>query len=211
MPASLERILDSAHTQWEFWGESTWHVAANQKHIGHTDDETPFAQHVIDKYCSVGGGSPSLVDIEDDRYFWSAVGMSAIMSAAGFVKVEFPFAQSHSVFIRHFIKARRLGIQSANYWGFRPGEAGGQPVPGDIVAYARGKNMTPAKAHALFDSTKAYESHSDVVVALRDNEIDVIGCNVLDSVTKKTLRIDANGHIQDDRHLWFAVLKRRES
>jgi hypothetical protein len=210
MPASLEQILDSAHTQWEFWGESTWHVATNQKQIGHTDNETPFARHVIDKYCSVGGVSPSLIDIEDDRYFWSAVGMSAIMSAAGFVKVEFPFAQSHSVFIRHFIKARRLGIQSADYWGFRPGEAGGQPVPGDIVAYARGKNMTPAKAHALFDSTKAYESHSDVVVAFRDGEIDVIGCNVLDSVTKKTLRIDANGDIQDDRHLWFAVLKRRE-
>ena len=210
MPASLQQILDSAHAQWEFWGESTWHVATSQKRIGHTDDESPFAQHVIDKYCSVGGGSPSLFDIADDRYFWSAVGMSAIMSAAGFVKVEFPFAQSHSVFIRHFIKARRVGNQSAHYWGFRPGEAGSQPVPGDIVAYARGQNMTPAKAHALFDSTRGYESHSDVVVALRNGEIDVIGCNVLDSVTKKTLRIDANGDIHDDRHFWFAVLKRRE-
>jgi hypothetical protein len=211
MTASLEQILQSANSQWDFWGQSTWIVGTNQKHIGHTDDEIPFAQHVIDTYCSVGGGTPSLVDIQDDRYFWSAVGMSAIMSDAGFAKREFPFAQSHSVFIRHFIKARKLGLQSASYWGFRAGEADGQPVPGDIVAYARGKNLTPAKAHALFDSTKPYESHSDVVVDSRDGEIDVIGCNVLDSVTKKTLRVDANGHIQDDTHLWFAVLKRRES
>lgn len=209
MAATLDQILESAHTQWEFWGESTWHVATNQKHISHTDDETTFAQHVIDKYCSVGGGAPSLTDIADDRYFWSAVGMSAIMSAAGLLRAEFPFAQAHSVFIRHFIKARRLGNQSATYWGFRSGEAGGQPIPGDIVAYARGRNMTAAKAHALFDSTRSYESHSDVVVAVRDREIDVIGCNVLDSVTRKTLRIDANGHIQDDQHFWFAVLKRR--
>jgi hypothetical protein len=69
--------------------------------------------------------------------------------------------------------------------------------------------MTQAKAHALFDSTRSYESHSDVVVAGRDREIDVIGCNVLDSVTRKTLRVDANGHIHDDQHFWFAVLKRR--
>jgi hypothetical protein len=211
MAPPLEQILDSAQTQWKFWGQSTWNVATNQKQVGHTDDEVPFAQHVIDKYCSVGGGTPSLIDIQDDRYFWSAVGMSAIMNAAGFAKVEFPFAQSHSVFIRHFIKARKLGIHDASYWGFRVGEADGQPVPGDIVAYARGKNMTSAKAHALFDSTRAYESHSDLVVDLRDGEIDVIGCNVLDSVTKKTLQLDANGHIHDDHHFWFAVLKRRES
>ncbi len=83
MAASLQEILDSAHTQWTFWGESTWDVSTNQKHVGHTDDEGPFAQFVIDNYCSVGGGTPSLIDIQDDRYFWSAVGMSAIMSSAG--------------------------------------------------------------------------------------------------------------------------------
>lgn len=88
MAATLDQILESAHTQWEFWGESTWHVATNQKHISHTDNETTFAQHVIDKYCSVGGGAPSLTDIADDRYFWSAVGMSAIMSAAGLLRAD---------------------------------------------------------------------------------------------------------------------------
>jgi hypothetical protein len=80
---------------------------------------------------------------------------------------------------------------------------------GDIVAYARGTNMTARRAAALFDSTRAYESHSDVVVARRAREIDVVGANVLDSVTKKTLRLDSAGHIDDARHFWFAVLKRR--
>jgi hypothetical protein len=210
MPATVQAILQSAVIEWEHWGKSTWHVPTRTKSTGHTDDETAFAQHVIDVYCAVGGGSPSLTDIQDDRYFWSAVGMSAIMSSAGFRKKEFPFAQSHSVFIRRFIAARRNGEQSAAFWGFRPGEEGGQPEPGDIVAYARGKNMTAAKALALFDRTSSYESHSDVLVAKRTNEIDVVGCNVLDSVTKKTLRLDANGHVQDDQHFWFAVLNRRE-
>jgi hypothetical protein len=150
-----------------------------------------------------------LLDIQDDRYYWSAVGMSAIMKGAGFKKTEFPFAQSHSVFIRHFIKARRAGEQAAAYWGYRAGESGGQPEVGDIVAYARGKDMTSAKAAALFDKTSSYESHSDVVVAKRTSEIDVVGANVLDSVTKKTLRLNAQGHIRDDQHFWFAVLKCR--
>lgn len=211
MPASRQSILDSAHHEWVHWGSSCWDVATGRKAIGHTDDEPAFAQYVLDAYCSVGGGSPALLDIQDDRYFWSAVGMSAIMRGAGLRRPEFPFAQSHSVFIRHFIRARRNGDLTAAYWGFRSGEAGGQPDVGDIVAYARGRNMTARRAAALYDSTRSYESHSDVVVAKRPGEIDVIGANVLDSVTKKTLRLDGAGHIHDDAHFWFAVLKWRRT
>lgn len=211
MAVTIKNIVDSAKHEWTHWGESTWNVPTNVKKIGHTDDADDFATYVLTNYCAVGGGSPSLTEIQDDRYFWSAVGISAIMSGAGLKKAEFPFAQSHSVFIRHFIKARREGKQSAAYWGFRAGEDKGQPEVGDLVAYARGRNMTPAKAAALFDRTTPYESHSDVVVAKRAREIDVIGANVLDSVTKKTLRLDAEGHIQDDKHFWFAVLKCRLS
>lgn len=211
MAVTIKDIVDSAKREWTHWGESTWNVRTNAKKIVHTDDDDTFATYVLTNYCAVGGGSPSLTDIQNDNYFWSAVGMSAIMSGAGFKKTEFPFDQSHSVFIRHFIKARRDGKQGAAYWGFRAGEDGGQPEVGDVVAHARGANMTPAKAAALFDRTRAYESHSDVVVAKRAKEIDVIGANVLDSVTKKTLRLDAQGHILDEKHFWFAVLKCRLS
>ena len=131
------------------------------------------------------------------------------MSMAGYLKTEFPFAQSHSVFVRRFVAARKNRNLSAIYWGFRMGDVGGQPEPGDVIAYARGNNMTASKAAAFFDRTSAYDSHTDVVVAKRGEEIDVIGCNVLDSVTKKTLRIDPAGNIVDNRHFWFAVLKRR--
>jgi hypothetical protein len=207
MSATLESIIAAATAEWEHWGKSVWNVAANTSRIGHRDDESKYAQYVIDKYCSIVGVSPSLVDIQDDRYYWSAVGMSAIMKSAGFSKQEFPFSQSHSKFIRHFIAARNSNDQSVHFHGYRLGEAGGAPDLGDIVAYARGKSMTQSKALALFDSTSNYESHTDVVVAKSGREIQVIGCNVLDSVTKKTLQLDAAGHIKDDQHFWFAVLK----
>lgn len=209
MPATVQSIVAAATAEWAFWGRSTWDVARRQRHVGHTDDETDFARHVIDHYCSVGGGQPSVTDIADDRYFWSAVGISAVMKRAGLTKREFPFAQSHSRFIRHFVAARKAGDAQALYWGFRRGEPGGEPMPGDLVAYARGRGVTPARAARLFDATSSYESHSDVVVARRADEIDVIGCNVLDSVTRKTLRLDAAGHIADTAHLWFVTLKWR--
>jgi hypothetical protein len=209
MPATLSSILHAADHEWRHWGRSVWNVPARSSTIGHRDDDPDFARYVIERYCAVGGGRPSVADIQDDRYFWSAVGMSAIMQAAGLTRSEFPFAQSHSVFIRHFINARRAGHTAAAFWGFRWGEPGGQPEPGDIVAYARGDNMTQAKALKRFDATSRYDSHTDVVVDRSGGQIEVIGCNVRDSVTRKRLNLGSDGHIADDQHFWFAVLKRR--
>jgi hypothetical protein len=207
MPSSVSSMVEAAKHEWNIWGNSTWDVPKGTSKIGNRDDAPLFAQYVIDHYCAVAGGTPSLVDIQEDLYAWSAVGLSAMMQQAGFTKSEFPFAQSHSVYLRRFIKARIDRDKKAAFWGFRQGEAGGQPDVGDIVAYARGRNMTAARAAALFDSTGSYMSHCDLVVARRPGEIDVIGANVIDSVTRKTLRLDPNGHIFDPGRHWFAILK----
>ena len=73
----------------------------------------------------------------------------------------------------------------------------------------RGDNMTFEKAQVFFDKSKPYMSHTDVVVAQRPGEIDVIGGNVRDSVTKKTIPLTARGLIADRSHPWFVVLRRR--
>jgi hypothetical protein len=211
MPASKQQIVTAATAEWEFWGKSIWNVAKKVATVGHKDDEKDFAQYVVDNYCSVGGGNPSLFDIQNDEYAWSAVGMSTIMKNAGFTATEFPFSQSHSTYIRAFIKARLSGNESGAYWGYRLGESGGEPEVGDLVGYARGEGLTHEKAQKYFDKKTSYTSHTDVVVAKRATEIDVIGANVLDSVTKKTITINANGHISDTRHLWFVTLKKRQA
>lgn len=211
MPATIDSIVASADREWAHWGKSTWNLVTNKMHIAHRDDDEKFSRYVIDQYCSVAGGNPSLIDIQDDRYAWSAVGMSTIMKNGGYLKSEFPFSQSHSTYIRKFIAERRKGNTQAAFWGYRHGEAGGQPAVGDLVGYARGKGVTAAKALTYYDKTDSYESHTDVVTAVRPGEIDVIGANVLDSVTKKTLKLDANGHIVDSEHFWFVTLKRRQA
>lgn len=107
MSFTVQSIVTAALKEWDHWGNSTWSVLQGQKAIGHTDDEYEFAQYVIDTYCSIGGGNPTHWAIQNDDYFWSAVGMSAFMAMGGFEKGQFPFAQSHSTFIRKFVAARK--------------------------------------------------------------------------------------------------------
>jgi hypothetical protein len=209
MPASATSIIQAATNEWVHWGESTWNLKTGEKLIGHVDNEDAFAQYVIHRYCSVAGGRPSLDDIQDDRYAWSAVCICAIMAAAGFTNEEFPVAQNHSVYLRRFSQARKDGDKNAAYWGRRINEASAAPRPGDLIGYARGDNMTFEKAQAFFDKTTPYASHADIVVARRANEIDIIGGNVRDSVTKKTIPLTPRGLIADRSHPWFVVLRRR--
>jgi len=81
-------------------------------------------------------------------------------------------------------------------------------APGDIVGAGRTKGMTFEQAQALFDKKTDYESHSDIVVEVRGGEADLIGGNVSDSVTKKTLKLDAKGRLRDKKNLSFVVMKK---
>jgi hypothetical protein len=161
-------LLESANKEWEHWGKSKWNLSNGRRTIGHTDDERPFAKYVLDHYCSVGGGSPSLIDISNDHYFWSAVGIAAIFAGAGFTRNDFPFSQAHSTWIRKFVKARKEN-QPALYHAFRLNEPQASPQVGDMVGYTYAQGITFEQAQAFFDRTGSYPSHTDVVVARRED------------------------------------------
>jgi hypothetical protein len=61
----------------------------------------------------------------------------------------------------------------------------------DGYTYADG--ITFAQAQAYFDKTGNYASHTDVAVARRPNEADVIGANVLDSFQQPGDRARGDG------------------
>jgi hypothetical protein len=207
MAKTLQDLLESADREWRHWGQSTWNLEGDVRHIAHTDDEPNYAQYVIVNYNSVGGGNPSVIDIANDHYFWSAVGMSAIFHGAGFVKSEFPFSEKHSTWIKAFIKARKES-RNALYYAYRLLEPDASPTIGDMVGCTADR-ISFDEAQHYFDKTGSYHSHTDLVVARRPREIDVIGANVLDSVTKKTIPLTTAGLIADRSLKWFVVLKRR--
>lgn len=215
MPASAQAIIDAANAEWAHWGQSTWNCITRAKSKNfHIDDEDDYAKYIIDTYCALFFKKPikwpTIANIANDDYPWSAVTISYIMRQAGFAPGEFPIAQGHSRYLRWGIAARRANDKTAAYWGYRVDEPEAKPAPGDIVGCARGvKNLSPAATLKYFDRTGDYPSHSDIVVAARPGEVDVIGGNVRDSVTKKTLALNAAGQLADKNHPWFVVLKKR--
>jgi hypothetical protein len=199
---SAAAIIAAATKEWEFWGRS---IPSN---VGHRDNEAGFATYVRDTYCKLLEARPSLLDIQKDVYFWSAVTISYIIRQAGIPASAFTISQRHSTYIREAIKAQRDQDRGKAYWGFRLSDKEAVVSVGDIIGAGRGKGMTFAQAQALFDKTEDYESHSDVVVAVRVGEADLIGGNVSDSVTKKTIALDAKGKVRDKQNLSFVVMKK---
>jgi hypothetical protein len=228
-----------AEGEWQKWGMATWNCITGEKSQGfHSDDEDEFAQYVIDTYLpnffKAPAKWPTAKTIASDDYAWSAVTISYFMTKAGFARKkllpekpkptkkqyadwvavsgedQFPISQAHADYIRWSIKAKSNEIETASYWGYRVDKKDDVPEVGDLVCYVRGvKDMSKAKALKFYDADDNYASHSDLVVAKRGGEIDVIGGNVRDSVTKKTLKIDQNGLLVDALQFWFAVMKRR--
>jgi spore germination cell wall hydrolase CwlJ-like protein len=200
---SSSSIVAAALKEWDFWGKSV--IPGG---IHHTDDELAFATYVRDTYCKPFSAHPSIPDIQNDVYFWSAVAISYMVRQAGLSASEFTFSEMHSTYIRESIRARKAKDASKAYWGFRIDDPEAILAPGDIVGAGRTKGMTFDQAQALYDRTDDYESHSDIVVEVRAGAADVIGGNVSDSVTRKTLQLDAKGRIRDKKNLSFVVMKK---
>jgi hypothetical protein len=144
---------------------------------------------------------------------WSAVCLSFILMQAGITRQQFNFSESHSTYIQDAVAKKKANDTSALYWGYRVDDPLAIPEPGDIIGHARPQSetdvMTHQKALTFYDETQPYKSHADIVVAKRPGQIDVIGGNVRDSVTMKTLRITTTGHLVEDQFFWFVVMKRR--
>lgn len=211
MPATKASLVAAATAQWTHWGQSKWNLSTNRATIGHTDDERPYAQYVINTYCSVVGDQPSVEEVMNDVYFWSAVCNSYIIREAGFTPSEFPLTNAHSVYLRRFIKARRTASRTAKYWGYRLTEPEASPQVGDIIGCVRDTKVSFAEAQTYFDRTSGYPSHADIVVARRANAVDAIGGNVLDSVTKTTWPLGADGLIANRSMKPFVVLRLRNT
>jgi hypothetical protein len=237
-PAGLVAAASNEWQHWKKCTWNVITKAKSKKEDYANDDDDAYAKYVVDNYLppfySPSAKWPTAVTISQDDYAWSAVAMSYFMLQAGFKRKhllkskpkptnaefamwvaesksgEFPISEAHHDYIRWSIRARKDEISSASYWGYRADEPQAVPDVGDLVGYVRGmKGMTRTKALGYFDRSSGYTSHTDVVVAKRPGEIDVIGGNVLDSVCLKTVKTDANGLLADIDHFWFVVMKLR--
>ena len=190
----VEKALDIATEEWVFFGEQTIDIDGNLVKKGGQEADDEFYLRVAD-YWKEG------VDMDltgkDTHEPWSAAFISWVMKKAGMGE-RFSYSDWHATYIRNSILARRRDDPSFAYWGYRLSERA--PQVGDLVGYARQGGIS-------YDyQPTVYASHTDLVVAVRPGEIDVIGGNVKDSVTKKTLKTDQDGKLIDDHYRWFVVM-----
>ncbi|MGE0489377.1 MAG: DUF2272 domain-containing protein [Vulcanimicrobiota bacterium] len=194
---SLDRAVAIANQEWELFGRQTIGIDGQLTHQGAQENDEGYWQRVGDYWRQ---GVHLDIDGRNRDEAWSAAFMSWLMRQAG-LGPRFHYSEWHAHYIRRSIQARRDGDQSFAFWGYRLSERA--PQVGDLVGYARQDDID-------YDHQRqVYKSHTDLVVAVRPGEIDVIGGNVSDSVTKKTLRTDAEGKLSDTNHRWFVVMAGR--
>lgn len=130
---------------------------------------------------------------DDARYAWSAAFISYVMRMAG-AAGRFPYSEVHS---RYINDARRgegalRALPVATY----------APRPGDLVCYSR--TNPPLRFESL--PAGRFASHCDLVISADPGGLAVIGGNVADAVTLKSVPTAPDGTIADDRWPWFVAI-----
>ena len=113
---------------------------------------------------------------------WSAAFISYVMGKSG-AGDNFKKSASHSTYIRDSIKKRKAG--AGKFQGFKPHEV--KVEVGDLIGKPRQTGIT-------YDTTGGYKSHTDIVVEVTPTEAKMIGGNVGNSVTMKSVPLE-NGYI----------------
>jgi GH25 family lysozyme M1 (1,4-beta-N-acetylmuramidase) len=197
-----DRAATIAGQEWRFFGKQTMNLAGNVIDIGHKEGDAGFFQRVGTYWLE--GVNIQGIDGRNHRKAWSAAFVSYIMKKAG-AGARFRYNAQHSQYISRAIRDFKQQNADAGYWCRRLGDA--QPKVGDIVCWAR-------EAGIDYDHQNDgdYAGHCDLIVAVRDGQVDVIGGNVSNSVTKRPLALDAAGFVKptvQDEETLFAIMQNR--
>ena len=192
-----KNIVKTATDEWARFGYQT--IGKDGKYIkkGAKENENGYWQRVGDYWKQALG---KRYTGKDRDVAWSSAFISWVMlKSGGLFSVPFRKSSSHSRYIREYVKNRKEGNFKAPFVAYRLNE---QPVEvGDLVCYSRESSTD------MYDKTGSYKSHCDIVVKKRPNEIEVIGGNVNQSVSKKVLAIDNRGIMENKSGKWFAIIK----
>ena len=224
IPADLLRLEIVSRTYREL---SRWRPP-NQPVIHESD---PEGQEIIrnDYWSNVGVSDPATFFGDPAWYSniaWSAIFVSfCANSAARQFGVPFilgdmnlqPFSRQLLGFNNHYCYSRiarrdRNANQILRYWAFEVDQA--QIEIGDIVVKWRNAatNWSQVSPSPCQDTGDARSSHGDIVVAVRGQNADVVGGNVVNTVTQNTYPLTAIERIDDssatnEANRVFVVLK----
>lgn len=182
-----QRVRKIAEQEWEFFCQ------------GQKKEDQEGAWQKVGDYWRKGVGITDR-DGRDTQHRWSAAFVSWVMKKAG-AGDKFKYSNWHSDYIRDAIQKRKNNDFNATFKGYRLNEIA--PQVGDLVCFSSGEDVGKVD----YDTTRHYRAHCDIVVATKLDEIDVIGGNVGESVSKRSYKVDSQGYLIDDTRDWFVVIK----
>lgn len=193
---SRTKVLELLNKEWQLWGKQTMAMDGSVA-PGHKENEPGFSD-IVNRYWRESLG---LNHNGNDDIPWSAAFISWIFKTAG-AGTAFTYAPRHSTYLFKAILASQQADTKDLFIGHRVKDY--KPKPGDLVGRARQPGMD-------FDHQNkgSYLSHSDIVVDVRKDALDMIGGNVENSVTRRTLALNADGSIDTSRYPAFVVVENR--
>jgi len=186
-------LVSNANKEWSLWGKQLI-VGGQVQDTGEFECSNIYRDRV-GEYWRKG------VNIDKDGCSntpWSSAFISFLMRKSG-AGNEFPYTPAHNEYIRPFIQNRKQNSKS-NFKGYKINEE--KPELGDLVCYSRESGVD-------YDTTRAYLGHCDLVVGVnkKQSNIEVIGGNVSDGVSKRILSTDNKGYLNDTNNDWFTIIK----
>lgn len=188
------KAVSLAKREWQGWGKQTIDERGTLIRSGGFEANKGFSERV-GEYWKIGTGQN--FDGTNRDVAWSSAFISYLFKKAG-AGNKFVYSPSHSKYITDSIKNRKQEKIKEPFVGYKVSEVA--PKVGDLVCYSRQGGIT-------YDTTGSYLSHCDIVVKQNSENIEVIGGNVADSVTKRIIKTDEKGRIADKSKNWFTVIK----
>lgn len=199
MTAHTNRLIEAAEAEWRFFQRSRIELNGAST-VGLKEYQDGAWQRIADYWQFIGGAYKNLTG-KDRGTAWSAAFISWCMHEAG-AGAKFSYSAGHAVYINAAIanmqsRGKPLVAHAVDDYALKPG---------DLVGYWRGS--TPVSIETA-RQIGWYESHTDIVVEVEPGVARAIGGNVLHSVTKRELKLDADGKLIDQSSNWFVVIENR--
>ena len=142
--------------------------------------------------------------------FWSAAFISWVMAAAGVDRREFPPSAAHADYVDALIRDALAFPATAPFLPRGPAEMA--PRPGDLLCADRSPAPIRDWRRRAADAGRFRPMHCDIVVAAGPGAVEVVGGNVLDSVTRTRFAADSYGTLLPrpaGEPVWFVLFENR--
>ncbi len=202
------RILRTANEEWLDFGQQKVVFGENGEEsipqVGIWEDEDMLHIDRVRQYwMAVGVRGLSGKDCKEP---WSAAFISWVMQIAGVPTFLFPPGSSHWEYLNHFIAAS----QEADSLFIPHVIREYKPKAGDLICATRGSTYFDETADILPPSLSHAKLHCDIVMETNGRNLQAIGGNVRNSVSRSFLTLTKDGYLQPTpRRPWFLVIENR--